>query len=277
MHMTIQNASGAKPKAHRILQILSLVTAAVIIITAIALAVACIHLYKTGGDNPYTRERAGKYLTVLLPFTLTCLTLVIARGVMGVIFTEDCSTEKSKMPAKAMLTVLRKKLGAADLPADSANAISNEKRVRTVWYSILLVLTILLSVAVLIFALADTDSYTIENCTEKAAYVAIFAGSAFILAAALAFVCMTVAEGSYERELAATRAALTAIKGRDSDGGSDEIDTALTSRSGHCVDILRGAILVGAIALIILGIANGSMNDVLGKAVQICTECIGLG
>ncbi|MBR2328874.1 MAG: thioredoxin [Clostridia bacterium] len=41
--------------------------------------------------------------------------------------------------------------------------------------------------------------------------------------------------------------------------------------------IVRGAVLICAVVLIILGISNGSMNDVLGKAVQICTECIGLG
>ncbi len=32
-----------------------------------------------------------------------------------------------------------------------------------------------------------------------------------------------------------------------------------------------------AAALIILGVLNGGMRDVLIKAVRICTECIGLG
>ena len=29
--------------------------------------------------------------------------------------------------------------------------------------------------------------------------------------------------------------------------------------------------------MIVAGIVNGSMNDVLQKAIRICTECIGLG
>ena len=29
--------------------------------------------------------------------------------------------------------------------------------------------------------------------------------------------------------------------------------------------------------IILLGILNGGMADVLGKAIRICTECIGLG
>lgn len=41
--------------------------------------------------------------------------------------------------------------------------------------------------------------------------------------------------------------------------------------------LVRVGLLVAALALITLGICNGSMQDVLEKAVRICTECIGLG
>ena len=37
------------------------------------------------------------------------------------------------------------------------------------------------------------------------------------------------------------------------------------------------AAVVAAIALIILGVLNGSARDVLYKAIAICSECIGLG
>ena len=41
--------------------------------------------------------------------------------------------------------------------------------------------------------------------------------------------------------------------------------------------IARCVIPVVAIVFIILGVSNGGMNDVLQKAVRICTECIGMG
>ena len=41
--------------------------------------------------------------------------------------------------------------------------------------------------------------------------------------------------------------------------------------------ILRGVLYIAATALIVCGIANGGMRDVLVKAINICTECIGLG
>ena len=40
---------------------------------------------------------------------------------------------------------------------------------------------------------------------------------------------------------------------------------------------LRGLLLVLALGLVILGVLNGGLRDVLVKAANICTECIGLG
>ena len=40
---------------------------------------------------------------------------------------------------------------------------------------------------------------------------------------------------------------------------------------------LRTAVLALALTLIVLGILNGGLEDVLAKGAAICTECIGLG
>lgn len=52
-----------------------------------------------------------------------------------------------------------------------------------------------------------------------------------------------------------------------------EPPTAASRAQGIC----RAAILAAAAALIAWGACNGGMRDVLAKAVNICTECIGLG
>lgn len=43
------------------------------------------------------------------------------------------------------------------------------------------------------------------------------------------------------------------------------------------VNALRVIVLAAAVTFIVIGIFNGSMTDVLNKAIRICTECIGLG
>ena len=40
---------------------------------------------------------------------------------------------------------------------------------------------------------------------------------------------------------------------------------------------LRLGLLVLAVLFILIGIFNGSMKDVLIKAINVCSECIGLG
>ena len=41
--------------------------------------------------------------------------------------------------------------------------------------------------------------------------------------------------------------------------------------------LIRRVLLVAAVIFIVLGVQNGSMKDVLVKAIRICTECVGLG
>lgn len=41
--------------------------------------------------------------------------------------------------------------------------------------------------------------------------------------------------------------------------------------------LLRALLFVAAVAMIIVGVANGETRTVLQKAVNICLECIGIG
>ncbi|MBQ7656641.1 MAG: thioredoxin [Clostridia bacterium] len=41
--------------------------------------------------------------------------------------------------------------------------------------------------------------------------------------------------------------------------------------------VLRVAFLIAALVFIALGALNGSLMDVLAKAINLCSECIGLG
>lgn len=50
-----------------------------------------------------------------------------------------------------------------------------------------------------------------------------------------------------------------------------------TASKPSCLPYVRIALYIVAVVLIVLGINNGGMRDVLIKAINICTECIGLG
>jgi hypothetical protein len=80
-------------------------------------------------------------------------------------------------------------------------------------------------------------------------------------------------EKSMEREILAAREQIKLEKAGgvkpETDGGKRQ--TADRAR------FLRIALLIVAVMMIVAGTFNGSARDVFGKAVKICTECIGLG
>jgi flagellar biosynthesis protein FlhB len=58
--------------------------------------------------------------------------------------------------------------------------------------------------------------------------------------------------------------------------GKKKIDTYVEKKNIG-INIARVSILVLSVVLIVVGIFNGGAEDVLQKAINICTECIGLG
>ena len=82
---------------------------------------------------------------------------------------------------------------------------------------------------------------------------------------------------SVARETVAVKAALAAGKGIAKPAEKVNVDKKKLTEDPRIVWGIRGLILAVGVLFIVLGIFNGGMADVLGKAIRICTECIGLG
>ncbi len=93
---------------------------------------------------------------------------------------------------------------------------------------------------------------------------------------AVGFGCLMIAsilqEKSILRETEAAKEQLQAEKAAGIQPGNMQPDHSKTP-----VETIRVVLLVCAVILIIAGVFNGSARDVLGKAIKICTECVGLG
>lgn len=88
-----------------------------------------------------------------------------------------------------------------------------------------------------------------------------WAVAAFAVLIAAAFACRR----SVETEI-------QLLRGFSTDGTPDPV---LPRKSP--VGIIRAVLYLLAVVFVVLGIQNGGMRDVLVKAINICTECIGLG
>ena len=66
-------------------------------------------------------------------------------------------------------------------------------------------------------------------------------------------------------------------EGGDGPARRSEAAQRLRGRPSGAVTLLRAALLLAGAACVVAGILNGGLRDVLYKAINICTECIGLG
>ena len=91
---------------------------------------------------------------------------------------------------------------------------------------------------------------------------------------ACAILCECVRGRSFRREieLAVRSPERASFKNAQTDSGTSREKRARLAKTAA-----RAAMFALAVALLALGAANGGMRDVLVKAINICTECIGLG
>lgn len=258
------------PKLKRIT---SYVIGALVILTGVAFIFACAHLYYTGTDPIYSRERVGRYLLYLLPISVPTLLATVFGGVLSLISPEKEKGIKVDL-SKVALKRLYLKLDESAISDEAALIIKNEKKKRKIYSITALCLTLIYTVMALIISL-DTSRYTKESVNSDIAGTVLI-----ILPLAVAIIGIVTLLGylrdeSFKRELKAVRSELA---GGATLSSPTENDTPKNQeRALAATYCLRVGITALAAVLIVIGIYNGGMADVLGKAVKICTECIGLG
>lgn len=247
-----------------------------VIVGALYIAAAC-HIFYTGGDDPYSRERVGEYLAHLI---IPSLLLIIYAVISAVICAGKEEKLKAEGSASYALARAKKKNPTYTLDENTRAIASAESRRRLIYKSVTAAVTVLLLGAALIFALNRSQYKNVELTNEV-----VGALSAVLPLAASAIgmlaVCSYLCESSSRRELSAHLLAVKEKRFSSSKAPEKSLPEKALSffeRNDKKVTlILRIVIGVCAAALIIFGALAGGMADVLAKAIKICTECIGLG
>ena len=251
-------------------KILYTVTSILVVLTGIAFIACCLHLFFTGGSTPFSRERVGNYLLIMLVPSLATLVLVIS-GMVYASLNGDKTDLTVKRSQSEILSGYAKRVNLDDLGDETRAAVLKERdfRFNLAW------IASDISFLFVIFTVLYFDmctSFSIENLNGDV----IFA-LAGVLPLLLAAILVHMPKGylyekSSERELATLKAAVA-------DGAPIAKVTTLGESDCERKTVFAGRIVIATVAVIfiILGIFNGGMADVLAKAIKICTECIGLG
>ena len=232
---------------------------------------SCIAIYNSG-SRPFSRESiALAFDSISLPVYL--LIIGIAGGaLLSLLLPVSEKKEKALRNDLDTLRRLQKKLGG--------NIPSRESRLRLALRIGTTALSFLLAIYPALLLL-DPSRFTLKdvNGSVIAAVIPalIWAGIVIALCTVSSFLC----ERSIKREVALCKAALA--EGADltsscaSSIRSCPLSSLIRKHERGVRLMLRVILAIAAITFILLGVWNGGAADVLGKAIRICTECIGLG
>lgn len=251
-------------------RVLAIITTAFVILLGIMFIVCCAHLYFTGGENPYSRFSVGNYLVILAVPSAITIVLIIGSLVVKTL-SGEVTDEKTRRTNIELLESFSKRYDISSFDEKTKNAIMSERKGRDTFKYIAYSFSAVVFVIVLVYMLfvAKFEIATLNNDVIAALTVALPLSA---IAVGIHVPRVYLAESSAYKELTLMREYIkkngaTKSKPQPKKKGSD-IDFVLMSK---CL------IITVSVVLVIVGILNGGMSDVLQKAVKICTECIGLG
>lgn len=239
----------------------SFVITTALVTAALCLMVTCVQIYRTG-DHPFTRE------VVAAAFSRIAVPVYVALGLVavGIVLHPllPAPAEDAPNHDKVILNRLQNRLNAENIPEETVAAARAEQWLRLVYKRIQWALAIVGGVVFLVYALDMRHFHAtqINDSMIKAIWVLLpCAGAPFLFSLFAAY----QSRRSVRREIELLRT-LPAMPAADK--------APVTSRF---TAVVRCALLVIGVIAVVCGALGGGWLDVLTKAVNICTECIGLG
>lgn len=270
-------------KNEMIKKAIKLITSALIALAGIALVICCTHIYSTGGERPFSREVVGKYLVYILPILLIALCSVIANIVVHFLIPDEEKKLKGTISEFVTYKRIKGTIEKRGVSASAAEQIKSEIFKRRIIVIAYIFVCVILTVIGLIIS-TDSGRYTIDNINGDIALVAITVLSMGIAALGIGYICDMLVRSGIDKECKIIKSQLAEAVGGDEEERINPYEKRYIFKQLFAfiskpvvLTVSKCLILALAIVFIILGIFNGGMADVLGKAVKICTECIGLG
>lgn len=253
------------------------------VLTGVLFIVQICSIYNSTPQNPYTVERISQHFNEIAFVFWIWIAAIVGGGVLFAVLKEPQAKPKAYLQSKTTLLKLKQRL-----PLENALPEAKKEGVlRHILYGVCLALCIA-SAAVSLSILLD-KTYTPQfkgeffsahgGAADRLLSIMPWAIAAFLAAVA---VCL-LAERSRKKEISVLKAELIKNAGKKTEKRkvetiSDKIYKKLPFlKSEKWLLGVRIAVCAIGVAFVVWGISNGGMADVLAKAVEICTQCIGLG
>ena len=280
----------------RIHLVYGIVLTVLILAVGVCFALSALSIYRSGASSPYTPESIAAHFAPMAPLVYVTLAGIVGGVILAWTVPRrdlvargseddplDVIVERYRRglyrPVKDPATILKRMLSRVDegelSPACRAS-LEKERRLRRTLGISAAVLSAGAMVPAFVWC-CNMDHFSINWLSEDIKTAALFVIPCAAVALGVLVGSTLLRQASILRETALVKAAMAERKGK----------TALVQREmAEEKDLLsnprilwgvRIAVLAVGILFVVLGVINGGMDDVLGKAIRICTECIGLG
>lgn len=255
-------------KTKRLHLIYKWVLAFLIVAVGILFILSCLDIYSSG-PRAYSAEAiALRFQRICIPVYIT-IAGILGGVVINLLLPIPGKRNKAPIREDAVLLKLRSKAGVLD--ASGQQLVKKEQRCRL----LLRIATAAIYVGLMIYPaiyFMTPDHFTVAELNSDIIKAIVIVMIPSVLALILCWVCTVLVRSSMRREIQCYKQWISAGNKSQTKAPDD------SSKDRTCrIWIIRGALLAAALILIVIGILNGGVNDVLKKAIAICTECIGLG
>lgn len=254
-----------KAPKNRIRLIYGILLSVVIVVAGICLVAACIGIYRSG-DKPFSRESvAAAFSGIAIPVYL-CLAMVIGGFALELLMPGAWKKPAVQKQYRVILERLQERTDLTRCDEVLVKAIRAEQKSRRLHRRITAALLVLGSMVFLIYALNGDHFHQtdINSSMLKAMWVLLPC-----MAVPFGYALFTAyhADRSVQRQIALLKQAER----------TDPAERQESHKPARAAAYLRYGLLVFAAVILVYGFCTGGTVDVLTKAINICTECVGLG
>lgn len=242
----------------------AIVLSALTVITGLLLILSCISIYQSG-NRPFTPESIGNHWNAIqIPVYITLGAIVVGL-ILHLCLPRDAEKKQIVHNRRALLSRMLRRVDPND--EGYAAVAKREQSLRKALYVLSPIAAVVLTIPFVIhlFTYGFTADY---NASVIAAMPTLLLAS--LGTVAIGTTLLYLRDASLVRQTEAAKQSLAR---------ASVAPSAPTPKKDPCTAVfaLRIGIVAVALVLLVLGILNGGMADVLDKAINICTECIGLG
>ena len=251
-----------------------IILSALALVCAIALAVSCVQIYQSG-SRPFTPERISDAWSSIAIFVWLFVACAIAGGVIDLLFPAPRKKQKGQPYPELRLAKIKARLARKQYPDELLlPLVKQEIYVKSMRITAVAVCTI--SASYPLIYLNNLDNFTSLDTQLNAQVIAAVLPSlcCAIIAMAFCYAVRLLSDASCESAILYAKAIMLIPAPAAEKKPIGKVSKSLPA---YTTSVLQVVLIVVAVCMIVAGIFNGSMNDVLQKAIRICTECIGLG